>query len=98
VHDRDGRPDLEVIVELQFIGVAPSTEDRDSPTAWVDPDTKEIILQGRKAGDDLRPKVHNSPAPRHAPGIPDHEDVIRIPARMAAILRKTCDVAEGLDG
>jgi hypothetical protein len=83
---------------LRYIGVDPSTDDRESPTAWVDPDTNEIILQGWKAGGELREKVHASPAPRHAPGIPDHEDVIRIPARMAPILRKACDVAEGLDG
>jgi len=83
---------------LQYIGVDPATDDRDSPTAWVDLDAKEIILQGLKADDELRRKVHDSPAPRHAPGIPDHEDVIRIPARMAGILRKACDVAEGLDG
>lgn len=83
---------------LRYIGVDPSTDDRDSPTAWVDPDTHEIILQGWKAGDEVRQKVFDSPAPRHAPGIPDHEDVIRIPARMASILREACDVAEGLDG
>ncbi|QMU79693.1 hypothetical protein GXW83_32310 [Streptacidiphilus sp. PB12-B1b] len=83
---------------LEFIGVDPSTDDRDSPTVWVDPDSMEIVLQGWKAGDELRSKVYDCPAPRHAPGIPDHEDIIRIPARMAALLRKACDVAEGLDG
>jgi hypothetical protein len=83
---------------LQYIGVDPSTDDRDSPTVWVDPDTDEIIVQGWKADDALRAKVHDRPAPRHAPGIPEHEDVVRIPARMVPILRKACDVAEGLDG
>lgn len=84
-------------MSLQFIGVDPSTGDGDSPTAWVDTDAQEIVIQGWKAGEELRQKVHDNPAPRHAPGIPAHEDVIRIPVRMASILRKACDVAEGLD-
>jgi hypothetical protein len=84
---------------LEYIGVDPATDDRDSPTVWIDHDTDEIILQGYKASDALRAKVHQSPAPRHQSGIPEHEDVIRIPARMVPILRKACDVAEGrLDG
>ena len=83
---------------LDYIGVDPSTDDRDSPTAWVDHEAGEIVLQGWKAGQELRQKVYANPAPRHAPGIPEHEDVIRIPVRMASILRKACDVAEGLDG
>lgn len=84
-------------MSLQFIGVDPSTGDGDSPTAWFDTDTQEIVIQGWKADEELRQKVYDNPAPRHAPGIPAHEDVIRIPARMAPILRKACDVADGLD-
>lgn len=30
----------------------------------------------------------------HSVGIPAHETVIRIPARMVPILREACDVAE----
>ncbi|MFC1416386.1 hypothetical protein [Streptacidiphilus cavernicola] len=82
---------------LLFIGVDPSTGDGDSPTVWVDPDTKRIFVQGWKPSTEDRQKVYENPAPRHAPGIPDHEDVICIPARMVPILRKACDVAEGLD-
>lgn len=33
-------------------------------------------------------------APGHTPGIPPHEAVIRIPARMVPMLRKAGDVAE----
>ena len=82
---------------LLYIGVDPNTGDGDSPTAWVDVDAKEIVFQGLKAGDELRLKVHASPAPHHAPGIPDHEDVLRMPLSMIPIIRKACDVAEGLD-
>jgi hypothetical protein len=32
--------------------------------------------------------------PGHTAGIPPHETVIRIPVRMASILREACNVAE----
>lgn len=82
---------------LRFIGVDPSTGDGDSPTVWVDTDTNDIIIQGYKADGALRQQVTDTPPPKHAPGIPAHEDVVRIPARLAESLRKACDVAEGLD-
>lgn len=83
---------------LRYIGVDPSTDDRDSPTVWFDEEAQELVFQGWKPGDELHRRIAETPAPNHAPGIPDHEYAIRMPKRMVAVIRKACDVAEGLDG
>jgi hypothetical protein len=79
---------------LHYIGVDPETNANGSPTVWVDHEAGEIIVQGWKADDALRQRVTQTPPPDHEPGIPAHEDVVRIPARLAPILREACDVAE----
>jgi hypothetical protein len=81
---------------LEFVGVDPNTPQGNSPTVWVDPQAREIVIQGWTAGEELRQKVHGCPAPDHAPGIPTGEDVVRLPARMAEILRKAADAADRL--
>ncbi|QNP66330.1 hypothetical protein [Streptomyces genisteinicus] len=80
---------------LRFIGIDPDTGQQGSPTVWVDENTRELVLQGWKADGTLEAECAAFEAPGHAPGIPSHEAVIRIPARMAPMLRKACDVAEG---
>lgn len=82
---------------LRFIGIDPETNGNGSSTIWFDEDTKEIIAQGYIASEELRRKVTETPAPNHAAGIPEGEDIIRIPARMVPALRKACDAAERLD-
>jgi hypothetical protein len=82
---------------LKYIGVDPETGDADSSTVWFDEAAREFVFQGLKADDDLRKRITETPAPGHVPGIPDHEDVIRMPARMVAVLRKACDAAEAAE-
>lgn len=81
---------------LAFIGIDPETKSGGSPTVWVDEDAKEIVIQGWKADDRLRERITATAAPGHEPGIPDGEDVIRVPARLADALRKACDAADRL--
>ncbi|MFC1406146.1 MULTISPECIES: hypothetical protein [Streptacidiphilus] len=78
---------------LRFIGVDPDTKSGGSPTVWVDEDTAEIVIQGWKINDALRRRVEQNPAPDHAAGIPATEDVVRLPARMAPILKEACNAA-----
>lgn len=81
-------------MNLEFIGIDPDTGQSGSPTVWVDPETRDIVMQSYKADEaTLEACAHNT-APGHAHGIPDHETVIRIPARMVPALREACDVAE----
>ncbi|MFI6105859.1 hypothetical protein [Streptomyces sp. NPDC051310] len=81
-------------MSLQFIGIDPNTGQSESPTAWVDEETGDIVLQGYTADDVTRAQCMANTAPGHAQVIPDHETVIRIPVRMAPILREACDAAE----
>ncbi|RAJ35315.1 hypothetical protein K353_05182 [Kitasatospora sp. SolWspMP-SS2h] len=82
-------------MELDFIGIDPETGREGSPTEWVDRESREIVIQGWTAGADLLDVISRIAwAPDHTPGIPEGEAVVRVPARMARILREACDVAE----
>ncbi|WP_435173322.1 hypothetical protein [Actinacidiphila sp. bgisy145] len=75
---------------LQFIGIDPNTDKDHCPTVWVDDETQEIVIQGWKAGPDLEAQA------RAAGPLPDTEAVVRIPARMAQIIREAADAAAGV--
>ncbi|MFD9486163.1 hypothetical protein ACFWBX_19670 [Streptomyces sp. NPDC059991] len=79
---------------LRFIGIDPNTGTGESPTVWVDQTKSELVIQGWKAGPELEAAVAAFEMSGHAVGIPEHETVVRIPARMVPILRKACDAAE----
>jgi hypothetical protein len=79
---------------LRFVGMDPNTGGEGSPTVWVEEESADLILQGEEADDLLKALVGATDwMPGHARGIPSHEQVIRIPARMVPILREACDVA-----
>ncbi|MFF3907306.1 hypothetical protein ACFYZJ_15215 [Streptomyces sp. NPDC001848] len=79
---------------LQFIGIDPNTGDGESPTIWVDQERNELVLQGWKPSPELEAECAAFEVPGHAVGIPDNEAVIRIPARMAQLIREACDALE----
>jgi len=79
---------------LLFIGIDPTTGHNGSPTVWVDPDTRDLVVQSYIADETTRQECIDNTAPGHAKGIPDHETVLRIPAHMIEIIRKACDAAE----
>jgi len=79
---------------LRFIGIDPNTGTGESPTVWVDESTNELVIQGWKPDQTLEAECAAFELPGHAAGIPDHEAVVRIPARMVSILREACDAAE----
>ncbi|MDX3771248.1 MULTISPECIES: hypothetical protein [unclassified Streptomyces] len=81
-------------MNLEFIGIDPDTGQSGSPTVWVDAETRDIVMQSYKADEATLEECSHSTAPGHAHGIPDHETVVRIPARMVPALRKACDAAE----
>ncbi|WP_369395157.1 hypothetical protein AB5J72_21910 [Streptomyces sp. CG1] len=81
-------------MRLQFIGIDPDTGKNGSPTAWVDVDNADIVIQSYTANEETRAHCVKNTEPGHAEGIPDHETVIRIPARMVPMLREACDAAE----
>ncbi|MFC1412648.1 hypothetical protein ACEZCY_27010 [Streptacidiphilus sp. N1-12] len=82
-------------MSLEFVGIDPDTEKDGSPTVWVEEETADLILQGEKADALLAAEIRGqSWSPGHSAGIPAHESVTRIPARMVPIIRKACDAAE----
>ncbi|MEU1508745.1 hypothetical protein [Kitasatospora sp. NPDC005748] len=82
-------------MHLEFVGIDPETEDKGSPTVWVDRTSDEIVVQGWRADTALLDAIGGTEwVPGHETGIPDPENVVRIPARMIPILRKACDDAE----
>lgn len=81
-------------MNLEFIGIDPDTGQSGSPTVWVDSAAQDIVLQSYRADAETLDECSHNTAPGHAPGIPDHETVIRIPARMVPALRKACDALE----
>jgi len=79
---------------LVFVGIDPSTGDKQSPTVWADLENEELVLQGWKPGQELEAECAATEVPGHAKGIPEGEAVIRIPARMLHIVREACDVLD----
>ncbi|NMO32517.1 hypothetical protein HG826_02725 [Streptomyces sp. GMY01] len=79
---------------LLFIGIDPNTGDDESPTVWVDQEKRELVFQGWKPGPELEAECAAFEVPGHAVGVPDHEAVIRIPARMVPMIREACDAVE----
>jgi hypothetical protein len=69
-------------VALRFIGKGPNSPNTNSPTVWVDEADGSMVIQGWKL-DDLTTAQVNAAAPT-----PEHETVLRIPARMAQFLRE----------
>ncbi|NJP48395.1 hypothetical protein [Actinacidiphila epipremni] len=82
-------------MELQFFGIDPNTPNGGSPTVWVDDEKAEIVIQGWLPDMEMYAKISETEwVEGHPTGVPDHEAVVRIPARMVPILRKACDAAE----
>ncbi|MET7457876.1 hypothetical protein ABZT03_39720 [Streptomyces sp. NPDC005574] len=80
---------------LRFVGIDPNTGGGGSPTVWVEEESADLVLQGEEAEELLKAQVSGTEwVAGHQVGIPPHETVIRIPARMVPILREACDVAE----
>ncbi|MFC8079202.1 hypothetical protein ACFUN8_27150 [Streptomyces sp. NPDC057307] len=67
---------------------------REARASWRKPLDTRRVLQGWKPDERLEAECAAFEAPGHAPGVPAHEAVIRIPARMVPMLREACDVAE----
>ncbi|MFR9722914.1 hypothetical protein ACL02R_05995 [Streptomyces sp. MS19] len=79
-----------------FIGIDPGSEQGESPTVWADTDRQELLIQGWTATseEETRCYAEGGTASGHTSGVPDHETIVRIPARMASIVRKALDALE----
>lgn len=83
-------------MELRFVGIDPDTGKEGSPTVWVDEQTGELVIQGWEADPaTLQAITSKAWVDGHSAGVPEGEAVIRVPARMAQILREACNVVDG---
>lgn len=76
---------------LRYIGKDPESGKDGSPTVFVDQDNGDLVVQGWIADSPTRAGCLESGP------IPDHETVVRVPARMVAMVREACDAAERAD-
>ncbi len=56
-----------------------------SPAVWLDVGDGSIVIQGWKIADERTMSEITAAKP-----VPDHETVVRVPARMAAFLMEAC--------
>ncbi|MFJ2958456.1 hypothetical protein OG896_21955 [Streptomyces sp. NBC_00669] len=82
-------------MSLEFFGIDPDTGAKSSPTVWVDQQKREFVFQGWKPDEDTLAEAAAFEVPGHAVGIPDHEAVVRVPARMVQMIREACDALDG---
>lgn len=73
---------------LRFIGIDPNTSGGNCPTVFVDETTGDMVFQGWRADEATLTECRQTGA------VPETEAVIRIPARMAAMVKEAADVAE----
>nr|WP_078626926.1 hypothetical protein [Streptomyces exfoliatus] len=80
---------------LRFVGKDPNSPNGGSPQAWVEDETDEVIIQGWLPEAAMQAEIDETEwVPGGLIGVPSHEGVVRIPARMIPILREACDAAE----
>jgi hypothetical protein len=70
-------------MSLRFIGGDPDSPVDGSPRVWIDEEDGSFVLQGWKITDDATLSQIKARGP-----IPEHETLLRLPARMAPFLRK----------
>jgi hypothetical protein len=68
---------------LRYVGKDPDTPNTGSPTVWLDEEDGSFVLQGWKVTDEATLAQIRATGP-----IPEHETVLRLPARMAPLLRE----------
>ncbi|MFB8169165.1 hypothetical protein ACFC60_14595 [Kitasatospora purpeofusca] len=77
---------------VEFVGIDPNTDRDHCPTVWVDLEAEEILLQGWTARPGTR-SACEATSPANGP-VPDGEAIVRLPARMAPMIREACDAVE----
>ncbi|MGF1429043.1 hypothetical protein [Kitasatospora sp. LaBMicrA B282] len=82
-------------MKIRFVGIDPDTGQGNSSTVWVDEESGDLLVQSYTANEEeIAGVLAAGHGQDHDNTVPEHESVIRIPARMVPILRKACDDAE----
>lgn len=70
---------------LEFIGIDPDSKNGDCPSVWRDEASGDFVIQGIEITDPATLAEVSARSP-----IPAHETVVRLPARMRAIIQEAC--------
>ncbi|MFD5084000.1 hypothetical protein ACFWOG_15345 [Kitasatospora sp. NPDC058406] len=76
---------------LRLIWKDDKSPDGNSPTIFVDEETRDLVIQGYRLDTRTEEEVHA------AGNVPDYENVVRMPAHVVDAVRKACDVSDGGD-
>jgi hypothetical protein len=78
------------MMELRFIGIDPETGTDNCPAVFVEEDSGDLVVQGWTVTDErmLAEVAARSP-------IAGNESVVRLPARMKAIIKEAVSDSEG---
>lgn len=75
---------------LRFLGIDPDSPDDGSPTIWQDEETGDLVIQSWKAdAATLKQCQEVGSVPGHTTDVPEHETVIRLPARLLPFIPRT---------
>ena len=77
-------------MKLVLVGIDPATNGINCPAVFLDAETGDLLLQGSTVNDSQT----LAEVARHSP-IADHESVVRLPARMKAIIQEAIDDGSG---
>lgn len=84
-------------MSLRFVGIDPESPQDGSPTIWMDEATGDLVIQSYKADPDTLAECQEvGSIPGHTTDVPEHETVIRLPARMIPFITRF--TSEDTDG
>jgi hypothetical protein len=78
-----GGSHVEEVMALRFIGIDPDTGGGNCPSVWVDEATGDLVFQGWEITDRALLDEVATKSP-----IAEHEKIVRLPARMRAIIQE----------
>ena len=72
---------------FEFLAIDPTTNGGGSPTLWIDSETGDLIIQTYRADAETFAECERvGSVPGHSTDVPDHETIVRLPARMIPLL------------
>lgn len=70
---------------LRFVGIDPATNGGNCPAVWLDEETGDFLFQGWEVADPATLSEVSNKSP-----IARNERIVRLPARMRAIIQEAC--------
>lgn len=73
---------------FKFLAIDPDTPSNGSPTLWLDEENGDLIIQSYRAdAASYAECARVGSVPGHTTDVPDHETIVRLPARLVPLLK-----------